>query len=167
MKKGNHPMRDNPPVPLSPETQDIVDYLKNKIKDQQNGFKLRRNKNRAFAIRIKMALIILSAVITILLGLRTDDASPIIANIAFVISAIVTALAVIEEYFEYQGMWIRYNITFTRLKSLEDDLDFLLLSERNEKTLRTKLNELYARLKDTLDSTNSDWLSIRKKDTGT
>jgi hypothetical protein len=151
-------------TPLSPETQNLIGYLRDKIKEQQDGFKFRRNKNRNLAIRIKLALIFLSAVVTVLLGLKIESAASVFTNIAFVISALVTALAAVEEFFEYRGLWIRYNLTFTQLKSLQDDLEYLLLREKDETALISKLDEIHKRLKDILDTTNSDWISLRKKD---
>ena len=157
-------MMSEPKAILSPDLQNLADYLRQKIKNQEEGFKSRRNKNRTSAIRVKLALISLSAIVTILLGLRVGETSEVLANIAFVVSAIVTALSAIEEFFEYRGLWIRYNITFTQLKSLEDDLEYLMLKRLDETELKGKIDELYDRLKDILDTTNSDWLSMRKKD---
>jgi hypothetical protein len=149
---------------LSSETQNLVEYLRKKIDEQQNGFKSRRNKNRNLAIRIKLALIILSAIVTILLGIRNESVTAAFTNLAFVISAAITALTAVEEFFEYRGLWVRYNITFVQLKSLQEDLEYLILRENDEKKLKSELDELHKKFKDILEITNAEWLSMRKKD---
>ena len=60
---------------------------------------------------------------------------------------------------------MRYNLTFTQLKSLEDDLEYLLLKRIEEDVLKLKLDEIHNRLEEILDTTNLDWLNLRKKET--
>ena len=148
----------------SSETQELIEYLKNQIKHQQNGFKSRRNKNRISAIRIRITLVVMSAIVTILLGMKIIGYEEYLANIAFVVSAIITALSAIEDYFENKGYWIRYNLTYTQLKSLEDDLEYLLLNKIEGDAMKSKIDEIHIKLKEILDATNTDWLSLRNKD---
>lgn len=87
------------------------------------GRRRRRDKRKAFGLQ--MATVTLSATITVLLGLRTSDATRTwLLNIALVIGALITVLAAAEAFFTHRRLWVLRTATVRRLETLSRHVDF-------------------------------------------
>jgi hypothetical protein len=87
------------------------------------GRRRRRDKRKAFALQ--MATVTLSAIVTVLLGLRTSDtARTLLLNIALVLGALITVLAAAEAFFTHRRLWVLRTATVRRLETLSRHIDF-------------------------------------------
>lgn len=87
------------------------------------GRRRRRDKRKAFGLQ--MATVTLSATVTVLLGLRTSDATRAwLLNIALVLGALITVLAAAEAFFTHRRMWVLRTATVRRLENLSRHIDF-------------------------------------------
>lgn len=87
------------------------------------GRRRRRDKRKAFGLQ--MATVTLSATVTVLLGLRTSDATRTwLLNIALVLGALITVLAAAEAFFTHRRMWVLRTATVRRLETLSRHIDF-------------------------------------------
>lgn len=87
------------------------------------GRRRRRDKRKAFGLQ--MATVTLSATVTVLLGLRTSDATRTwLLNIALVLGALITVLAAAEAFFTHRRMWVLRTATVRRLETLSRHVDF-------------------------------------------
>src|ERR1700691_3826221 len=83
----------------------------------------RRDKRKAFGLQ--MATVTLSATITVLLGLRTSDATRTwLLNIALVLGALITVLAAAEAFFTHRRLWVLRTATVRRLETLSRHVAF-------------------------------------------
>lgn len=87
------------------------------------GHRRRRDKRKAFGLQ--MATVTLSAIVTVLLGLRTSEATRTwLLNIALVLGALITVLAAAEAFFTHRRLWVLRTATVRRLETLSRHVDF-------------------------------------------
>lgn len=100
-------------------------FLRSEV-DQQLalfGHRRRRDKRKSFALQ--MATVTLSAAVTVLLGLRTPDATrTVLLNIALVLGALITVLAAAEAFFTHRRLWVLRTGTVRRLETLSRHVAF-------------------------------------------
>lgn len=100
-------------------------YLRGEVARQLAAFQRRRRRDKRKAFTLQMATVTLSAAVTILLGLRTSDATRTwLLNIALVLGAVITVLAAAEAFFTHQRLWLLRTATVRRLETLSRHLDF-------------------------------------------
>jgi hypothetical protein len=100
-------------------------YLRGEVDRQLGlfGHRRRRDKRKAFALQ--MATVTLSATVTVLVGLRTSDATRTwLLNIALVLGALITVLAAAEAFFTHRRLWVLRTATVRRLEALSRHVDF-------------------------------------------
>jgi hypothetical protein len=117
------------------------------------GRRRRRDKRKAFALQ--MATVTLSAVVTVLLGLRTSESiRTVLLNIAFVLGALITVLATAEAFFTHRRLWVLRTATVRRLETLSRHVDFNTAGADGKpadaSTLAASLAELDAIIEDDL-----------------
>lgn len=120
-----------------------------------------RYKNRALALRITSVL--LATTITILLGLKFQDASPRmeLSNIALVLGGFITILSAYDAFFDPRSLWVRETVTFARLKDLQRDLRFWAAGLEDEEADPTELELFKSRLDHILEESLKYWMKIR------
>ncbi len=145
-----------------------AEFLKEKISKLVDSFKKRRDRNQRKAIRIKFISAVLAAATTILLGLNGFNSSEklVIQNIAFILSAAVTLMSALDAFFNYRGLWIRYQGTLNELYELRTDLEYLL-TQGMHNIKEEELDRLYQRCQIILKETNSSWADLRKEQKST
>jgi hypothetical protein len=100
-------------------------YLRGEVARQLAAFQRRRGRDKRKALTLQMATVTLSAAVTILLGLRTSDATRTwLLNVALVLGAVITVLAAAEAFFNHQRLWVLRTATVRRLETLSRHLDF-------------------------------------------
>lgn len=85
----------------------------------RQDFERRRRRDKKKSFLLQMATVVLSAGITVLLGLRVDGLNVWFSNIALVFGALVTVCAAWDAFFEHRQLWIIRASTVFRLESLE------------------------------------------------
>lgn len=144
------------------------DFLKEKISKQIKSFKERKERNQKQAIKIKLTSTFLAATTTVLLGLNGFNPTGKLAvqNIAFTLSAGVTLISALDIFFNYRGLWIRYQGTLNDLYELRTDLEYLL-TQGVQNVKEEELDGLYKRYQMILKETNSSWSELRKEQKST
>lgn len=144
------------------------EFLKEKISKQIKSFKERKERNQKQAIKIKFTSTALAAATTVLLGLNGFNSSGklIVQNIAFTLSAAVTLMSALDTFFNYRGLWIRYQGTLNELYELRTDLEYLL-TQGVQNVKEEELDGLYQKYQIILKETNSSWSELRKEQKST
>jgi hypothetical protein len=100
-------------------------FLRGEVDRQLALFGRRRRRDKRKAFGLQMATVTLSATVTVLLGLRTSDATRTwLLNIALGLSALVTVLAAAEAFFTHRRLWVLRTATVRRLETLSRHVDF-------------------------------------------
>jgi len=123
-------VNNSPPVsddngPARPDAAARWQFLRGELDQQLVFFQARRRRDKRKAFALQMATVTLSAIITVLLGLRTSD--PIrtwLLNIALVLGALITVLAAAEAFYTHRRLWVLRTTTVRRLETLSRHLNF-------------------------------------------
>jgi hypothetical protein len=100
-------------------------FLRGEVNRQLALFGRRRRRDKRKAFGLQMATVTLSAIITVLLGLRTSDATRTwLLNIALGLGALLTVLAAAEAFFTHRRLWVLRTATVRRLETLSRHVDF-------------------------------------------
>jgi hypothetical protein len=137
-----------------------IEFTRTKVEASITSFTPSKdeNKKKAWALGIGTAFI--SGVTTMLLGFPvSSDYQALTRNIAFILSAVVTFLGIVENYYNYREMWVRYTETLNSLKAILTELDYLQLKcgEIEEKDV----DKIFRRYQQVLDDTNTWWTNLR------
>ena len=120
-----------------------------------------RHKNRALLLKITSVL--LATAITILLGLKFQDAAlrMELGNIALVLGGLITVLSAYDAFFDPRSLWVRETVTFARLKDLQRDLKFWASGLDEDEGDPQELLRFKNRLDRVLDESLRYWMKIR------
>jgi len=100
-------------------------FLRSEVDRQLALFGRRRRRDKRKAFGLQMATVTLSAAITVLLGLRTSDATRTwLLNIALGLGALITVLAAAEAFYTHRRLWVLRTATVRRLETLSRHVDF-------------------------------------------
>jgi Protein of unknown function (DUF4231) len=115
------------------------------------------------ASRLKLVSVFLSAIVTVLLGLKLNDEALSIAlsNGALVLSAAITVLSAYEAFFDPRALWVRETVTFARLKDLQRDLRFWAAGRESEDLDPAEVEKFKLRLDAVLEDTLKYWMKIK------
>jgi len=107
-------------------SRDKLDQVQSELEKQIKKFGKRRKRDKRKAFGLKVSTVVLSATITVLLGLRnfSHDAEAVFANIALGLGALVTVLAAIDAFFTHRGLWILRTKTVRQLEAISSDLEY-------------------------------------------
>ncbi|GEM_PF-4602583 len=143
--------------------------LKKNVITESGRFKewAESNKNKAFICRI--AVVILGAVTTFALGLKSiplsgyegADWERAMSIVALLCSAAIPVCAAWDAFCDYRSMWVQFTSTYTSLYSLWDDIDCLEM-DRSQIT-EASVERLCGRYKAILGTTNNAWRIERLK----
>ena len=139
-------------------------FLRERLKSNAEFFHRRRDYNSWVALRIKISIATLGAIISVVLGLRLAHLSTELASdIALVLSAFVTVLSITDATFDFRWRWISYGLTLTRIYGLKDELEYFSASETGATS--EQLDSIFWRLQATLADMNNNWASRQRQDT--
>jgi hypothetical protein len=87
---------------------------------------------RAANYLLTILILLLSAVLTIILGYNLRDNTYLIQskNIALIIGATITFLSGLKTFWKLESYWVRRKITLRRIEDLRDEFNFEKLSEQ-------------------------------------
>jgi len=160
--KNNTP---RPPQAAETNCESKIDFLRERLHYHIDEYKEKRNQRRKRANVYRFGAIVLGAIITLLLAVKTSvnakwpGADEILSTIALLFSTIVTAMGSWETFSDYRGKWIRSRSTLVTLYNIRDDLRYALAG--NEELPNTEFDKFYERLRLALSETNEDWVSRR------
>src|SRR5947209_10478003 len=100
--------------------------LQDEVDSQVKRFGDDSSRHKRAALRLKMASVVLAALITILLGLKLNNEAikDQLSNVALVFGGFITIFSAYEAFFEPRALWIRETIICVRLKDLQRDVRF-------------------------------------------
>ena len=115
------------------------------------------------AFRLRIVSVLLAAIVTVLLGLKLNDAALTAAfsNGALVLSAAITVLSAYEAFFDPRALWVRETVTFARLKDLQRDLRFWAAGRDMETVDPAEVEKFKVRLDSVLEDTLKYWMKIK------
>jgi hypothetical protein len=143
--------------------EDVMDtassaYLKEQLKQNIEGFRVRRAGNKRKAFLLRMAVVIFGALTTLLLGLKTNPKvaefvdGDTLTGFALLCSSTVPIFSAWDAFFDHRWLWVRYAGAQQALYGILDDLEF-----GGEKLSDEDFAKLYQRFRQVLDETNDSW----------
>jgi hypothetical protein len=139
------------------------EFLSKALSEQINSFDLKRKGNRRKALYFKLTVTGLGGITTILLGLQVSGYEPVLRNLALVCSAGVTLLNTWDTFFNHRGLWTRYTATYTELRAIKSDLEYLRQGG-DTSFAESKVDQLYDRFQGALNETNAWWQHERQEE---
>jgi hypothetical protein len=138
------------------------DYLEKTIKKHISLFDGKRQRNKYLSLGIKLTSAFLSAAIIILLGLNVSaEIKTNYANIALVLSAIITILNTWDAFFNHKTLWVRFTVATQSLRSIDEELQFF----KSKGNLNdSQIEQLHKKFKDVLTTLDRDWETLRKEE---
>ncbi|MBX3059294.1 MAG: DUF4231 domain-containing protein [Anaerolineae bacterium] len=146
------------------ETDEKAALLKERVSDAITYMRQNKRDNRRRASLIRVTSILLSGIMTVLLGLQIVDLADTFRNIAFVFGATVTILNALEPFFNYRALWIEHEIALAEMHRLQDQVDYYLAGVAPESIEVTRLNEFAEKYNEIWNGLNQAWISHRKSE---
>jgi len=140
-----------------------VEFVREAITERAHALNNRAAANRQRGFQLKMLVMGLSALTTVLLGLKGFDAfwGIGIQNLALVSSALVSMFAAWDAFFNYRANWLAQQTAVGHLKELEKDLKYLMAGG-GDSINEDKVDELYERYRRIMSDYNSSWLQLKQ-----
>lgn len=144
-------------------TEKKIDVLRDAVAERISVLQARVADNRQRGFRLKLLITGLSALTTVLLGLKGfgELVGTVLQNVALVTSALVSLFAAWDAFFNYRATWLRFQATLGQLKELEKDLRYQT-AEGGQPLDDAKLDELYGRYRLIMSEHNASWLQLRR-----
>ncbi|MEV4557142.1 SLATT domain-containing protein [Kitasatospora sp. NPDC049285] len=127
----------------------------------------RRDWDRGRALTLQLATVGLSALVTVLLGLKVaEPAARVLADVALVVGALVTVLAAWAAFFSYRNLWIQRADTVHRLAVLRRRLTLLRAETGGAAPDPVRAAELIDEYHRVLQEAHESWVRLRQTETG-
>lgn len=141
-----------------------VEFLRRCLTQQIEGFGQRRQETRRMAFRLRIGVVTCGAITTILLGLHSLPTSwqPVLKDLALISSALVTFIGAIDAFYNYRALWVRYTVTYTNLRAIEANLDYLTVGGLDQVS-DANVDRLFKQFQLVLDETNANWRQLKNE----
>ena len=149
---------------LSTNPKKQANYLLDKIENSIEYVQKKRIRYQTFSGSLKIIVLILSGIVTVLLGIRWDQYSEELRNIAFVIGATVTVFSSLDLYFNFRSLWVEHEEAKWRLNRLKDRVEFYLAGTEDDKIDAGTISEFHESYQWIWDNLSTNWLYYRKKE---
>lgn len=143
------------------KTQVKLELLIKDIEQNIHLFETRRNRHKKKAYRLKLYSIIGSAIVTILLGLKSIKFD-LLADITLGLSAFITMINGIEGFYNHKGLWVKDVKTLTSLRELKRDVEFYTAGEPEDALSPEVLSHFKARLQRICSEDVKMWMNIKE-----
>ncbi|HDR8418302.1 TPA: DUF4231 domain-containing protein [Bacillus cereus] len=143
-----------------------LDFLIKEINNNIDFFEKRRVKNKKKAFRLKMASIFASAIITLLLGLKTIQNS-LITDFTLLLSVLITVFNGIDGFYSHKELWTKDVITLSRLRELKRDITFFSAGEERDSLSLEVLTSYKERLQNICNEDVSTWSNLKEGQSST
>ncbi len=145
------------------EAEKKLEFLYNSIHASLRVATKKRYRNRGPALIFKMLTTGLSAVVTILLGVKVSEIYiEDINNVALVISAFMTFIAGLSSFMDNHALWVLFTTVEERYKVILKEIEYYVTG--NENIQLDEVNALQQRYKDTLDEIAGRVSELRAED---
>lgn len=139
------------------------DFLKEKIDFLIGDYKKRRNSVRRHAHVSKVAVVILGALTTVVVGLREfavlANWGEILGIIALLLSASATTVAAWEGFANYSWRWVHSRHVLVKLLQLKDQIEFHAADQ--DGLSPTETQDYFNRMITVIDEANAQWSDKR------
>jgi len=144
-----------------------LDVLNSQLTEALSSFETKRVRNKAIAFRVYLGATVISAIVTVVLGLQGVQPSKTLylQNAALILSSTVTTLMGFETFFNHRALWVRYTQTVSQLLSIRAKIQYITANGSME-TPDTTLDSLFDELQTTLSQTNTWWQNQRSESLG-
>ena len=140
-----------------------LDYLTKKMEESIKEFTSKRKRNRRPALIFKILTTGLSAVVTILLGVKLGEMYlETMTNVALGISAMTTVIVAWSNFFDYNKLWVQYTKTVDDLNLLKNEMYYI--KEGNEDINKNEVEAIRARYYSILDEAANFLHEVRSDD---
>jgi hypothetical protein len=140
-----------------------TEFLSSALRTQIHSFNAKRKDNKRKALFFKLTVTVLGGTTTVLLGLQGVGHESTFRNLALVLSAMVTLLSTWDTFFNHRGLWTRYTATYTELRTIEADLEYMHLGGEGVLS-ESQVDELFTRYQRVLRNTNEWWQHERQEE---
>lgn len=129
------PRRIKTPQEDRPEIKRKLEKLKVKITDYTKLYKGYENRSRRWAFVFKLLSSALAAIVTVLLGINVTDTLKsygvdwYINSLALIITATISIIGVVQNFYDAGELYIKYADTLNRLSQITDVIEFLELGD--------------------------------------
>jgi hypothetical protein len=121
----------------------------------------RKKRFKAPASRVRVAMLVLTALSTIVLGIPEI---PLRASIALPLVAAVTVLTGLETFFTWRSRWLLMEETQYRMNRLRDEMDYYLVTTPVAELRLDRLDAFYAEQQDLWADVSRRWVEFRTHD---
>ncbi|GAA2745015.1 MULTISPECIES: SLATT domain-containing protein [Kitasatospora] len=142
-----------------------LDHVEQVVADELADRKRRRDWDRRRAFGLQMATVTLSAMITVLLGLRADGpVASWLADVALALGALVTVLAAWGAFFSHRTLWIQRSDTVHRLTVLQRTIAYHRARLGGVAPDPAEVDGLYAEFEEIVQLDHDAWIRVRQSD---
>jgi len=118
-----------------------VSFLKKQLSESIEYVRNDRHRNQRRASFIKMVSIVFSGSATILLGLQISGNPPLLKEIAFVLTALVTLFSSLEPFYNFRGLWVEDERAEYQFHRLLDRIEFYIAGLKSNQIDPKQINE--------------------------
>jgi hypothetical protein len=145
------------------ETQ--LDFITTELKKHILRHQLARKSHRRVTATIRVSAILLTFLITVLLGIKGYIADGPAGNAtsiaALVASALLTSLTAWENFADTAGRWVRRRALYATMLQIHDGLSFY--EHHPGGPTEQQLDDIYQRMRTCLADENAEWGTRRAK----
>lgn len=121
----------------------------------------RKVRNRAKAFRTRIAILVLTAASTVVLGI---PAIPERTSVALPMVALVTLIGGLEPYFNWRSLWVLMEETQYRLNRIRDEMDYYLVVTPEADISLYRLEAFFKAQQEIWNDVSRRWIGFRKLD---
>ncbi|GLY35278.1 hypothetical protein Amsp01_013020 [Amycolatopsis sp. NBRC 101858] len=122
---------------------------------------IRKSRFRRNASVVRIAVLVLTAASTVVLGIQEIPAR---ASIALPMVALVTVLGGLETFFSWRSRWVLMEETRYRFNRLRDDMDYYIVATPTAELSRHRLQEFFDQHQATWSDASRQWVEFRRLD---
>ena len=143
-----------------------LEYLEGELSESATGVNRLRRRYRSAGFALKIVSVAFSAAITVLLGLRgMADMADTFANIALLLSALITVFGAVEAFFGYRSLWIQKQIIWMELEELRRRITFYKTGMAAEDEVEmTQVDWFMKEFNRIMRKDLKEWLQLREDD---
>jgi hypothetical protein len=145
------------------EAEQKLEFLYNSVVVSFRDFTTKRLRNRGPAILFKMMATFLSAIVTVLLGIKVPNAYiELTNNVALIISAFMTFIAGLSAATDSHALWVQFTASAERMGLLITEIQFYVTGNKNIEMSRVM--ELKAMYSEVLGETAKRIVEVQAED---
>lgn len=143
-----------------------ITWLRAELESQLKRYQHRRRRDKRKAFALQIATVVLSATITVLLGLRvTGHTQQVLSDVALVLGAVITVFAAAEAFFGHRNLWLLRTSTVRKLEALVRRLDFYEAGLGGSSPQSSEVNDYQSELDAILEGDFNAWQRLRQTST--